>query len=158
MREQGLDLRLVQAEGPAPFHEIVELVESTLVREALAITSGNQVKASEILGVNRVNQDLIDHGTYVEIPVAYQLSQGVIPPGNEILLAVFTPGAALTLTPGLSGKIVLELVIAPDGSVQRVRVVSSEIDDPTLVEQVTGRVRAALGLGTYQPSLLNGVT
>jgi DNA-binding NtrC family response regulator len=35
------------------FHEIVELVETTLVREALAITNGNQVKASELLGVNR---------------------------------------------------------------------------------------------------------
>jgi DNA-binding protein Fis len=28
-------------------------VETTLVREALTITNGNQVKASEILGVNR---------------------------------------------------------------------------------------------------------
>jgi DNA-binding NtrC family response regulator len=35
------------------FHEIVNLVESTLVKEALAITNGNQVKASELLGVNR---------------------------------------------------------------------------------------------------------
>jgi DNA-binding NtrC family response regulator len=35
------------------FHEIVRLVEGTLVKEALAITNGNQVKASELLGVNR---------------------------------------------------------------------------------------------------------
>ena len=35
------------------FHEIVGLVEATLVKEALAITNGNQVKASELLGVNR---------------------------------------------------------------------------------------------------------
>jgi two-component system nitrogen regulation response regulator GlnG len=35
------------------FHDIVGLVETTLVREALAITGGNQVKASELLGVNR---------------------------------------------------------------------------------------------------------
>lgn len=35
------------------FHDIVSLVETTLVREALAITNGNQVKASELLGVNR---------------------------------------------------------------------------------------------------------
>ena len=29
------------------------LVETTLVKEALAITNGNQVKASELLGLNR---------------------------------------------------------------------------------------------------------
>jgi DNA-binding NtrC family response regulator len=36
-----------------PFHDIVDLVEATLVREALTITNGNQVKAADILGVNR---------------------------------------------------------------------------------------------------------
>jgi DNA-binding NtrC family response regulator len=35
------------------FHEIVDLVEETLVKEALTVTNGNQVKASEMLGVNR---------------------------------------------------------------------------------------------------------
>ena len=35
------------------FHDIVSLVETTLVKEALSITSGNQVKASELLGLNR---------------------------------------------------------------------------------------------------------
>jgi two-component system response regulator AtoC len=35
------------------FHDIVGLVETSLVKEALAITNGNQVKASELLGVNR---------------------------------------------------------------------------------------------------------
>jgi DNA-binding NtrC family response regulator len=36
-----------------PFHDIIEVVESTLVQEALTITNGNQVKAADILGVNR---------------------------------------------------------------------------------------------------------
>lgn len=47
--------RLVQTSGSAssPFHDIVESVESALVREALTITNGNQVKAADILGVNR---------------------------------------------------------------------------------------------------------
>lgn len=36
-----------------PYHDIIDLVESTLVREALTITNGNQVKAADILGVNR---------------------------------------------------------------------------------------------------------
>jgi two-component system nitrogen regulation response regulator GlnG len=51
----SLQERLVHADGAAPsaFHEIVDAVESTLVREALAITNGNQVKAADILGVNR---------------------------------------------------------------------------------------------------------
>ena len=50
--------------------------------------------------------------------------------------------AALTRAPGLSGKIVLELVISPDGRISRVSVVSSEIAQPELVEQVANRVRA----------------
>jgi DNA-binding NtrC family response regulator len=52
----ALQERLVEtAIGPdaSPFHDIVALVESTLVREALQITNGNQVKASDLLGVNR---------------------------------------------------------------------------------------------------------
>ena len=36
-----------------PFHDIIDFVESTLVKEALTITKGNQLKAAEILGVNR---------------------------------------------------------------------------------------------------------
>lgn len=41
--------------GPSgsPFHDVVDLVEAALVEEALKITNGNQVKASEMLGVNR---------------------------------------------------------------------------------------------------------
>jgi two-component system, NtrC family, response regulator AtoC len=52
----ALQERLVETTRDRPssaFHEIVELVESTLVKEALVITNGNQVKASELLGVNR---------------------------------------------------------------------------------------------------------
>ena len=35
------------------FHDIIDLVETTLVQEALTITNNNQVKAAELLGVNR---------------------------------------------------------------------------------------------------------
>lgn len=46
--------RLVQPEPSASaYHDIVDLVEQSLVSEALTITNGNQVKAAEILGVNR---------------------------------------------------------------------------------------------------------
>jgi DNA-binding protein Fis len=51
----ALQDRLVQGSDRdgSPFHDIVDAVESTLVREALFITNGNQVKAADILGVNR---------------------------------------------------------------------------------------------------------
>lgn len=52
----ALQERLVEKTSRASssaFHEIVDLVEGTLVKEALTITNGNQVKASELLGVNR---------------------------------------------------------------------------------------------------------
>jgi DNA-binding NtrC family response regulator len=38
---------------PSLYHEIVEVVEGALVDEALTITNGNQVKAADLLGVNR---------------------------------------------------------------------------------------------------------
>lgn len=52
----ALEERLVEATGnkaQSVFHDIVALVESTLVKEALTITNGNQVKASDLLGLNR---------------------------------------------------------------------------------------------------------
>jgi DNA-binding NtrC family response regulator len=52
----ALQERLVESPAdPAAslYHDIVGIVEAALVSEALAITNGNQVKASELLGVNR---------------------------------------------------------------------------------------------------------
>ena len=50
----ALHERLVESPaGASVFHAIVDLVETTLVNEALTITNGNQVKAADILGVNR---------------------------------------------------------------------------------------------------------
>lgn len=46
--------RLVQvAPSASAYHDILDVVERSLVSEALAITNGNQVKAADILGVNR---------------------------------------------------------------------------------------------------------
>ena len=52
---RALDVRLRASEGASSsaFHDIVDAVEEMLVREALARTKGNQVKASDLLGVNR---------------------------------------------------------------------------------------------------------
>jgi DNA-binding NtrC family response regulator len=51
----ALQERLVDSpDAPSSaYHDIVDLVETTLIQEALAITGGNQVKAAAILGVNR---------------------------------------------------------------------------------------------------------
>ena len=52
----ALQERLVDSsatETASAFHDIVDLVETALVKEALAITSGNQLKAAGLLGVNR---------------------------------------------------------------------------------------------------------
>jgi two-component system nitrogen regulation response regulator GlnG len=50
----ALQERLVEAApGASVFHQIVDAVEAALVKEALAITNGNQVKASELIGLNR---------------------------------------------------------------------------------------------------------
>jgi protein TonB len=48
---------------------------------------------------------------------------------------------ALRTAPDLRGQVVLELLIAPGGTVTEIRVVSSELGDPALVERVVGRVR-----------------
>jgi len=52
----ALQERLVNAPESASvsaYHDIIDVVESTLVQEALKITNGNQVKAAAVLGVNR---------------------------------------------------------------------------------------------------------
>jgi two-component system nitrogen regulation response regulator GlnG len=52
----ALQERLVDSSSDASasaFHDIIDLVETTLVKEALTITNGNQLKAAGVLGVNR---------------------------------------------------------------------------------------------------------
>jgi DNA-binding NtrC family response regulator len=52
----ALEERLVNASEGEPasaYHDIIDVVETTLVQEALKITNGNQVKAAAVLGVNR---------------------------------------------------------------------------------------------------------
>jgi DNA-binding NtrC family response regulator len=51
---RALHDRLVQSvPSQSVYHDILDVIETALVREALTITNGNQVKAAEILGVNR---------------------------------------------------------------------------------------------------------
>ena len=43
--------------------------------------------------------------------------------------------------PGLKGRLVLEITIAPDGSVSNVRIVSTELNDPALERRLVERVK-----------------
>lgn len=55
-------------------------------------------------------------------------------------------------TPGLKGKLVLELTIAPDGSVISVRIVHSELNSPGLEQRILGRVKLFnFGPGNVEP-------
>lgn len=52
----ALQERLVDASASSSasvYHDIIDMVETALVQEALVVTHGNQVRASTILGVNR---------------------------------------------------------------------------------------------------------
>lgn len=43
--------------------------------------------------------------------------------------------------PGLKGKLVLEITVAPDGSVTNVKIASSELNDPALERRIVARVK-----------------
>jgi TonB family protein len=48
---------------------------------------------------------------------------------------------ALREQPALQGKVVFELTIAPDGSVQRCQILSSELNDPELERKLVARIK-----------------
>ena len=48
---------------------------------------------------------------------------------------------ALRKDPGLRGKVVLEITIAPDGTVDEVKIISSELEAPSLMKRLTRRVK-----------------
>lgn len=75
---------------------------------------------------------------YEEIELVFQKNKGSI-------FSLYS--RALRKDPTLQGKVVLELTIAPDGRVTNVRIVSSEINNPQLLEQLKSRVK----LFRFQP-------
>jgi two-component system nitrogen regulation response regulator GlnG len=61
----ALHQRLVEGDlgpGASPYYDVVSIVEETLAKEALGATGGNQVRAAEILGVNRTTLRKKAHG------------------------------------------------------------------------------------------------
>jgi len=75
---------------------------------------------------------------YEEIELVFQKNKGSI-------FSLYS--RALRRDPTLQGKVVLELTIAPSGHVTNVRIVSSEIKNAQLLEQLKARVR----LFRFQP-------
>ena len=69
---------------------------------------------------------------YEEIELVFQKNKGSI-------FSLYS--RALRRDPSLQGKVVLELTIAPSGHVTKVRIISSEIKDSRLLEQLKSRVR-----------------
>ncbi len=67
-----------------------------------------------------------------EIELVFQKHKGAI---NRIYQR------ALRRDPTLQGKLVLELTIAPDGTVTRVRILSSELNDPGLEKRILAKVK-----------------
>lgn len=68
-----------------------------------------------------------------EIALVFDRNKGAI-------YALYT--RALRDKPDLQGKVVLELTIAPDGSIQRCEIVSSELNDPELERKLVARVKS----------------
>jgi protein TonB len=58
---------------------------------------------------------------------------------KSAIFSIYT--RALREKPDLQGKLVLELTIAPDGSVARCEVVSSELNDPELERRLVARIK-----------------
>jgi protein TonB len=69
---------------------------------------------------------------YEEIELVFQKNKGSI-------FSLYS--RALRRDPTLQGKVVLELTIAPSGQVTKVRIVSSEINNSQLLEQLKNRVK-----------------
>jgi TonB family protein len=67
-----------------------------------------------------------------EIAMVFDRNKGAI-------FSIYT--RALRDKPDLQGKLVLELTIAPDGSITRCDVVSSELNDPELERKLVARVK-----------------
>jgi TonB family protein len=67
-----------------------------------------------------------------EIALVFDRNKGAI-------YSIYT--RALRDKPDLQGKLVLELTIAPDGSITRCEVVSSELNDPELERKLVARVK-----------------
>jgi protein TonB len=68
-----------------------------------------------------------------EIALVFDRNKGAI-------YALYT--RALRDKPDLQGKVVLELTIAADGSIQRCEIVSSELNDPELERKLVARVKS----------------
>lgn len=98
--------------------------KTTAVTSSLA--SGSGVQGSTSGGSGAPSRP------YEEIELVFQKNKGSI-------FSLYS--RALRRDPTLQGKVVLELTIAPSGRVTKVRIVSSEIKNTRLLEQLKARVK-----------------
>lgn len=101
----------------------------------LATRKTTQVK-SEIGGTKKTTKRSSDGRSVMrgqeEIERVFQKNKGAI-------FSLYN--RALRKDPSLQGKVVLELTIAPNGSVTAARIVSSELNDPALERKLVSRVK-----------------
>lgn len=105
--------------------------ETTRVAAPVEAASGKSSAEAEARALERVAR--AHERSLEEIRRVFDANKG-------ILFALYQ--SARAAQPGLAGKVVLELVIAPDGAVVTCRVISSEIADAALVDRVVQRVRS----------------
>jgi periplasmic protein TonB len=97
--------------------------KTTAVKSSIGGTEKKAVRSSDGRSVVR-SQD--------EIERVFQKNKGAI-------FSLYN--RALRKDPTLQGKVVLELTIAPNGSVVQCRIVSSELNDPALERKLVSRVK-----------------
>lgn len=106
--------------GSLTGHETTQVASATLAKEA------NDGGVRRTSGSNKASR------SREEIELVFDQNKGAI-------YALYT--RALRTNPDLKGKLVLELTIAPDGTVTNCSVVSSELNDEDLQRKLVARVK-----------------
>lgn len=101
-------------------------------RQTTAVTSNIGPGSGGVAKGERSGGSSAPSRPYEEIELVFQKNKGSI-------FSLYS--RALRRDPTLQGKVVLELTIAPSGQVTNVRIVSSEIKNSQLLEQLKNRVR-----------------
>ncbi|WP_111642390.1 AgmX/PglI C-terminal domain-containing protein [Marinimicrobium alkaliphilum] len=117
--------------GPAPV-SAVAVGESRLARRELAAVSGPEEVADEGGG------DEVRRASFAETGRSEEEVSLVFDQNRGTLYSLYN--RARRQHPGLEGRLVLEVTIEPTGEVTAVDVVSSELNNPSLEQQIRHRV------------------
>lgn len=105
-------------------------------RATTAVTSN--IKTAPVMPAARTASDRLTRPQH-EIESVFQKNKGAI-------YSIYN--RALRKDPGLQGKVVIELTIAGNGSVTKARIISSELNNPSLESKLLARVK----LFKFKPS------